>query len=578
MKTDPPIIPKNLESRVQDIIYNVDVGMGSQMVKVGLYVFMVFILMAMYWLSEFWGLKHTESMDQAQIARQLMNGEGFTTKYIRPAATWMLEQHGSDPRTIMLQQPDLVHPPIYPWLLSKAYGFIGGSFTPGQKVRAYPPEQWAIVPLGNLCTMLTGLFLFLIARRFFERRIALVATTLFFVTDRVWATGISGLSIPLAGLLAIISVYLGFIAIDKIKAGQAPRRWLVPFTLTALTCALTFLTRYSAGWMLVAILLTMAFMIPERGWKLALAMLGLIAVFVSPWIMRNMMVCGNPFGLTPYLALNVDLPSFPQSFERQVTPATSGAGKLLQTKWAANVSKFYDHALASTGNGILAALFITAFFFRFSREHMQTLRFGLLAAMTGMFLVACFFGEPSMRTMSIFWPFIILYGLSFFYLLVDRMQITVPVIRGALIGLMVAMTALPLVITLSPPRSGFPYPPYYPSYIALVTNMMDKDELLGTDMPWATAWYGDRSSVLVPASLEEFYRINDLQKRISALYFTTLTRDLPYVSGLATGPFSSWYPIFREMIPMDFPLTEAFFISNKDQLFLTDRPRWTQPN
>ena len=577
MKPEPASIPKNLESRVQDIIYNVDVGMGSQLIKTGLYIFMVFILMAMYWLSEFWGLKEAEAMDQAQIARQLMDGESFTTKYIRPAAAWKLEQHGEDPRSIMLTQPDIVHPPIYPWLLSKAYGLIGGSFTSGQKVRAYPPEQWAIVPLGNLCTILTGLLLFLIARRFFERRIALIGTTLFFVTDRVWANSISGLSIPLAGLLGILSVYLAFITIDKINEGTARRRWMIPFVLTALVCALTFLTRYIAGWMTLAVLLTIAFMVPQRGWKLALMMLGLIVLFISPWMARNVMVCGSPFGLTPYLALNSDQTNFPQSFERQVSPVIEGSGKILQTKWATNVARYYDTALPAAGSGFLAALFITTFFFRFSREHMHVLRFGLLAAIIGLFLTACLFDDTSMRTMSIFWPFIILYGLSFFYLLIDRLQIAIPLIRGGLIALVIIATALPMIITLMPPRSGFPYPPYYPSYIALVTNMMNEDELLGTDMPWATAWYGDRSSILVPATVDEFYRINDLQKRISGLYFTTLTRDLPFASGLVTGPFSSWYPIFREMIPMDFPLTEAFFISNKDQLFLTDRPRWPQP-
>lgn len=576
MSTEPGHIPKGFESRVQDLIYNVDSGMSSQVIKVALYISMVMIIMIIYWVSEFWGLKEPEAMDQAQVARQLMTDGSFSTKNIRPGVIWKLEQHGVDPRTAMLKHPDIIHPPVYPWILSKLFRFVEGAFEPGQKVRTYPPEQWAIVPFGNLCTILTGLLIYLIARRFFEGRIAVIAATLFFVSDRVWAHSISGLNLPLATLLATLSVYLALLTCDRLNNSLTMRGWIVHALLTALACALAFLTRYAAGWIIVAAVITIAWLAPERGWKVALLVLGLSIAIVSPWFLRNLQVSGSPFGFTPYLALNSDSPAYPQSFERQVSPSTANAGKDLKIKWTANLARHYHTALPSSGSGILAALFITTFFFRFGRDQVHVLRFGLLAAMIGMFLTSALFGESSMRAFAIFWPFIILYGLSFFYLLIDRLQIAIPVLRSMLVALLVTLTALPLIFTLMPPRAGYPYPPYFPSYISMVTTMMNQDELLATDMPWATAWYGDRSSLLIPATLEEFYKINDIQKRISGIYFTTLTRDLPYVSGMVTGPFSSWYPIFREMIPIDFPLTEAFFISGRDQLFLTDRPRWPQ--
>jgi 4-amino-4-deoxy-L-arabinose transferase-like glycosyltransferase len=574
VKQEPVNVPKNFESRVQDLIYNVDEGIGSQLAKGGLYLFAVIALMSVYWLSQFWGLKEPEAMDQAQIARNLMEGEGFTTKVIRPAATWHLEQHGVDPRAIMLQQPDIMHPPVYPWLLAQAFRFVEGSFDPGQKVRAYPPEQWAIIPLGNLFTILTGLLVFLIARRFFEPRIALLGASLFFLTDRVWANSISGTSLPLATLLATLAIYLALILAEKLVNEEPVTRWILPLMFTSIVCALAFLTRYAAGWILAVIVVAISFMAPRRGWQVGLILVALTAVFVSPWIIRNLQVVGMPFGMTTQLVHNQQDEALAYSYERAVAPKpTPGA---LQIKWKANAATFYESALPAAGTGIMAALFVATFFFRFTRDNVHILRFGLLAGITGLFLSACFFGESSMRAMSIFWPLMILYGLSFFFILLDRLQIMIPIVRGAVIAALVIVSSLPLVLTLMPPRPGYPYPPYFPSYIGLVTNMMQEDELLGTDMPWATAWYGDCSSLLVPATLEEFYQVNDIQKRISGLYFTTMTRDLPYVSGIVTGPYRSWYPIFREMIPLDFPLTEAFFISGRDQLFLTDRARWPQ--
>lgn len=566
--------PKNFESRIQDLVYNVDVGIGLKLIKGALFVFATLALLTLYTASEFWGLKDAEAMDQAQIALQLMTDGTFSTKYIRPAAVWLFEQNGADARAIMLRQPDIVHPPVYPWVLSKAFGLIGDSFSPAKIVRSFPPEQWAIIPLCHTFTLLTGLMLYLTARRFFERRIAVLGVSLYFLSDTVWATSISGTSLALAGFLTMVAVYATLVAADGFNAPERRRTWLFGYLFAILACTLLLLTRYAASVVTIGMAIVLALMVPRHGWKLGLGLLGAVLVLSAPWFIRNLQVSGHLFGLTPFLALNGMDPGVTLSFERAVAPVTEGWQHRLQVQWVSNLRSFYDTALPMAGNGILTALFLTTFFFRFNRPHVHTLRMGILAAMVLLFVVAGFFGEATMRVFIIFWPVAILYGLAFFHLLLDRLQLTLPVYRTGLLALLVTVTTLPLFLTLLPPRVGYPYPPYYPSYTTLITQMLNEDELLCTDMPWATAWYGNRSSILLPVSVEEFYKINDLQKRVSGIYFTTLTRDLPYVRTLATGAFSSWYPIFRERVPVDFPLTEAFFLSNRDQLFLTDRPRW----
>lgn len=575
MKPDQQNWARNFESRVQDLIYNVDAGLGSQLIKIALYGFVVLTIMVMYWLSEFWGLKESEAMDQAQIAEQLQTTGQFNTKFIRPAAVWLHQQNDTDPREIMMSQPDIVHPPLYPWILSKLYFFVSSAVDPTQRVRAYPPEQAAIIPFGNLCTILTGLVLFLMARRFFERRIAVVAASIFFASNVVWANSISGLSIPLATLLATLAIYYTLATIEKLGEQTRPRGWMVSYALAVICCTAAFLTRYSAGWIVVAAALPLSFLIPRHGWKLGLGLIGLMLVLASPWFIRNFIVCGHFFGLTPYLIYNIDANGLTHSFERQVAPVIENLWPAVKAKWAANLAEHGGTALPAAAGSFVAALFVTTYFFRFARPVAHVLRFGLLAGMAGLLLTGCLFGESSIRTLAIFTPVVIIYALSFYYLLIDRMQLAIPLLRNAMIGLVILLPALPLIFKLMPPRSGYPYPPYYLQYIAVVAPMLNEDELMCTDMPWATAWYGKRSSVLVPTTLEDFYKINDMQKRISGIYFTTLTRDLPYTSNLVTGPFNTWYPIFREMIPMDFPLTEAFFLGNRDQLFLTDRPRWS---
>jgi len=138
----------------------------------------------------------------------------------------------------------------------------------------------------------------------------------------------------------------------------------------------------------------------------------------------------------------------------------------------------------------------------------------------------------------------------------------------------VLLTALPLLMLLVPVRIGPPYPPYYPPFIKHVATLVRPNELVCTDMPWATAWYGHRDSLLLPLTMDEFYAINDNTRRISGLYFTTITRDRAYVHDLLTGPYRNWFPINEGRVPPDFPLNQYLPLNNMDQLFLTDRTRW----
>src|SRR5690242_19980825 len=62
------------------------------------------------------GLTVPEALDFAQLGRNLSEGRGFVTFFVRPLAL-----HGTNP---MLQQ-DTIHGPLYPFLLALAFA-IGG--------------------------------------------------------------------------------------------------------------------------------------------------------------------------------------------------------------------------------------------------------------------------------------------------------------------------------------------------------------------------------------------------------------------------------------------------------------------
>ncbi len=572
------MVTKPFESKIQDIVYNVDVGIGLRLIKVGLYLLFLLSVMVLYTATQFRGLKEADAMDMAQLGRNLMQQGKLVTQVIRPASMWYLIENAKDQNPRMREHPDLLHPPVYPVLLATAFRGVRDSFSADKATRTFLPEQWVVVPLNLMFTVFTGLLVFLIARRLFDPRVALLGITLFFLSDSTWAVAISGTGVSVAAFWTTAAVYAALLAVRQRSESVEKSRWPRPLgiLLCALFTALAFLTRYGTVAMVPALALYLGWSARERkGWVVT-AYLVLFLLFIAPWLARNWLVCGGLLGLAPYTVLNGWDPVSDNTFERTLAQSLK-IGEVLttvQVKFLSGMGRLYQGDLRLIGDGLLGAFFFTTFFYSFAREPVRRLRWCLALGIACTMVVASLFGQSAAKLLHLFWPVAILYAVAFFYILLDRMQIRIPLLRIAVTGSFLGLGALPLVLTLLPPRAGVPYPPYFPPYITHVCKMLTPDELFCTDMPWATAWYGQRNSLLLPTTLDEFYEINDYTKRVSGIYFTTITRDREYVRTLLTGPYKTWFPIMEGRIPSDFPLTQGFPLNNYDQLFLTDRQRW----
>jgi len=72
-----------------------------------------------------------------------------------------------------------------------------------------------------------------------------------------------------------------------------------------------------------------------------------------------------------------------------------------------------------------------------------------------------------------------------------------------------------------------------------------KDELVMSDIPWATAWYGQRQCVWLTANgLPEFYTINDLHKPIQQIYFSLVTLNAMSAAQLSKQAGGSTWDYF----------------------------------
>lgn len=569
---------KPFESSIQNLVYNVDVGIGLRLIKSGLYILIVFIVMLVYTATQFRGLRDAEAMDCAQIGRNLVLRHGFITQCIRPATIWCLSEKSPRRSAMMNQHPDILHPPLWPTVLAAGFAALGSSLTADAGQGAFAPEQYAIIPTCHVFSLLTGLLVFLLGRRLFDRKLALLAATVYFSSDLVWGNSISGLSLPLVTFLCTAAFYAAHTAVTNDEDGLELRRRVVPIAACAVLCILAFLTRYAAAVLVPAFAVYFGLSLRRRSWHWAAGFVLVFLIGISPWLARNKIVSGGMLGLAPYTALNTSDTPDESTFERRLAPVLTVGGVVaqLQAKGLSGFARIYNQQVRNLGDGILVCLFITAFLFRFVRPPVHRLRWAAGLAMALLILVASLFGDATARLLQMFWPLVILYGLAFFYILLDRLQLRLRLFNLATVLAIWLLCALPMILTMLPPRAGVPYPPYFPPFITHVCKMLEPDELLCTDMPWATAWYGNRSSLLLPSTIDEFYEINDYHKRISGLYMTTITRDKPYVRNLLTGPERSWFPLLEGRMPGDFPLTQGFPINNMDQIFLTDRVRWKE--
>lgn len=565
------------ESKIQDIVYNVDVGIGLRLTKLGLYLLFLLSIMVLYTATQFRGLKDAEAMDYAQLGRNLMRSGKMVTQVVRPASMWYLIEHTKDANPRITDHPDILHPPVYPALLAAGFKATGGAVAGESSGRTYPPEQWVVIPVNLLFTVATGVLVFFLARRLFDARVAALGITLFFLSDTTWQTAISGTGLSVAIAWTTAAIYTAIVAASRRAEGRPMWSWLVLAGFAAIFTALAALTRYGAIALAPAIALYLGHSAGRnKGWLTAGAFLAVVALLIAPWLARNVMVSGSPLGLAPYMVLNGQDPVLENVFERTLAQDLKLGTVLsaLQGKLLTGIHEIYTNGLRTLGDGFLVCFFLTTFFYSFARDNVRRLRWAAALGLFLLILIGALYGASAQRLLQLFWPVVILYGTAFFYILLDRMQLRIPLLRIGVTAAFLILNALPLALTLLPPRAGVPYPPYYAPYITHVSRMMQPQELLCTDMPWATAWYGDRTSLLLPSTLDEFYSINDFTKRISGIYFTTITRDREYVSTLLTGPLRTWFPIMEGRIPNDFPLTQGFPLSNMDQLFLTDRQRW----
>src|ERR1035441_7740013 len=78
---------------VQNLIHKLEEGAGARYVRIVLLILAVVAVMVLYDLRACRNFSTPEAMDSAQLARNISEGKGYTTLFVRPLSLYLVQRH-----------------------------------------------------------------------------------------------------------------------------------------------------------------------------------------------------------------------------------------------------------------------------------------------------------------------------------------------------------------------------------------------------------------------------------------------------------------------------------------------------
>ena len=592
---------------LQELIHRLEEGAGRRWILMTMGILVAITMVTVYDTREFRNLGTVEGMDAAQLARNLADGKGYTTDFVRPVSMWLLKQKATDggtkapgPDVYRLRgaHPDLANPPVYPLLLAAWMKVI-----PFHHPIASPTGFWIYQPdlmiafLNQLCFLGAAVLVYFLGRRVFDPSVGWVSAIVFFCTEEIWRYSVSGLP-----TLLMVVIFLGTILMlvrleEGVRGEQKGPGWVLMMAgLAGLLIGLGALTRYSFGWLILPVVgYLLLFLGPQRILAAVVAVVVFLAV-LSPWVARNYSVSGTLFGIGGY-ALAADAGVSSRKVEASLDPSEDlkkFGFQGVRIKLVSNLTTIVRDELPKLGGSWVTGLFLAGLLIPFRSQTLGRLRVLVLMCLAVLMVVQALgkthlssegSQQSSENVLALATPVVFIFGVGMFFILLEQLRLTTVQGRLLVIVAFVVLVSAPMILTLLPPRTiPHVYPPYYPPVIQQTSGWVAENELMMSDIPEAVAWYGRRHCVGFTWDLEKhFYEINDFHRPIAALYLTPVTMDGKLLSQMLGPETRAWglfllESLIRREVHARFPLRVAapgFFPDRlSDQLFLTDGERW----
>lgn len=568
--------------QVQSAVHSVDQGNVAFFIKAGMITVLLIGLSMLYIFVHFHGLDNPTAMDQAQIARNLASGKGFTTGYIRPLALGMIQSRSGENTSVDVSQfPDFYQSPLNPWVNSLALRLIKGNWKMGASDPVYLGDKMIVI-VSLIFFILSVIAWYFVFIRLFDAKLALFACAAILLTDLLWKFSLSGLPQMLVLFLfslASLTTLLAMVALQKEQVGVMIA-WLIG---TGVLLGLMTLAHGLAAWIFLGWLIFAGLYFRPRG-LVALAALAAFVLVIAPWMVRNFQVCGNPFGIAVFDAFAGPNPE--ETYLRKSEFSLSGSGMSFKGKIRNEFINQTEGFFGFIGMNVIALAFFVALLHPFRNQKTFNFRWCIaamwLCAAVGMTLYPTDGPISANQLHVLFIPLFAGYGMAFLLVMWNRLEINNPLFRIVFISLLLGSCAIPMGLRLlAGDTKPIQWPPYVPPIIGMMGEWFDEDEIICSDMPWAVAWYGQRKSLLLPTSVTEFNRLHDYNQTVQpirGLYLTPVTGNKRLFADIYKGDYKEWaLLITRPPQLKGFPLTAFTPLPIEGECIIyADRDRWNQ--
>jgi hypothetical protein len=574
----------------QEFIHWLEMGGGARWVRLAAVLLGTLALSLLIAWKQFQGPLSEATLEQADVGRQLAAGNGFTTQINYPQTAAVLAARGRafDARA---NYPELHHAPLYSLLIGGGLKLVPAAkraalFAMPKQVSDGYGGDYFLLALNLSLFWLAAWLTYWLGRSLFEPRVGWVAALALLVSLPLWQQTLAVNGTPLLMVLGL-AAFLVWVRIESLAGQTANQTEASAVPLYAwlgalgVTCALLFLTEYSAGALvLVAVGYALVRFQAARRWLAAAAIVAGFAITSGPWMARNLAVTGNPVALA---AQSVALKAGDSTAEPAAIRATLEAEmpavnlRKLGNKTLTSLQENVRTRLWSGGAMWFLAFFAAGWLYTFRAPGTNRLRWVFSAALAVLVLAQAALNSGETERFAVVWltPLILVFGAGFFFVLLGS-HATLGAWPRVMAALLLVVQSLPLVHdALAPaPPVRFHYPPYFPALLRGLRSELElrkADDRFGimSDIPAGVAWYGDARNWAQPPRLRDFYAIT-LQQPIGELLLTPRTLDRPFFTELnAHAPtpmamasianrFGEWGEIYAGLVtqtmPREFPL------------------------
>lgn len=477
-----------------------------------------FIVWVVYFRINFNGLVTPDAMYYATIARNIIRGDGYQANVTDPFNFTYLRTSVFTPS---------VNPPLFPYILAFFFKTAGIS-----------------ARVSALCTgfffLISIIPLYLLSYRLFGRLAAVITSIIFILEPTMLWYSISGLTESTFIFFMLFAFLFLFLFYEKEKSCY--------ILLAGVCIGLCKLTRFNGSVFIVVIIATLFLFTKGRRLRIC-------ALFVSGVVLTNIPTLVSVlFAKTPMLAQGMinctaidDTPHYPLgTIAKMLDPMSSW--EYIRTyprdfiyKYSQNVF-YYCKNFFTMINPIVTALFTVSFMSFESNRVVRILLFILgLSILAQIALISYII--PIIRYFYIFIPFIIIFGVGFFF---ERFyQTNCSVSYKAFLFLLVVMvllstTMIHTVFTKS-------YKVLFQNYESKETVMVKQQSLIGEFIRKNTkkndfiatdycsiGWYADRKTLSLPISFDVLETIDFEYKRVDAILLTSASNinDIRMLSGV----------------------------------------------